>query len=148
MIKTRLVGLLSHAKKYIVYTILWQWAALLSQGLAVFSIADLLERVVYHAVTISVIKRTILILVLVVIIRSICERMGARSSYLACVDVKRILREKMYACADGMAVYKRKLENLVTHCQAEKSRGLELREHSCMMHRCFSWMSRPVTWIP
>ena len=24
MIKTRLVGLLSHAKKYIVYTILWQ----------------------------------------------------------------------------------------------------------------------------
>ena len=31
MIKTRLVGLLSHAKKYIVYTILWQWAALLSQ---------------------------------------------------------------------------------------------------------------------
>ena len=37
MIKTRLVGLLSHAKKYIVYTILWQWAALLSQVLAVFS---------------------------------------------------------------------------------------------------------------
>ena len=31
MIKTRLVGLLSHAKKYIVYTILWHWAALLSQ---------------------------------------------------------------------------------------------------------------------
>ena len=34
MIKTRLVGLLSHAKKYIVYTILWQWAALLSQVIA------------------------------------------------------------------------------------------------------------------
>ena len=51
MIKTRLVGLLSHAKKYIVYTILWQWAALLSQVLAVFTIADLLERVAYRAVT-------------------------------------------------------------------------------------------------
>ena len=37
MIKTRLVGLLSHAKKYIVYTILWQWAALLSQVIAVFT---------------------------------------------------------------------------------------------------------------
>lgn len=36
MIKTRLVGLLSHAKKYIVYTILWQWLALLSQVIAVF----------------------------------------------------------------------------------------------------------------
>ena len=31
MIKTRLVGLLSHAKKYIVYTILWQWAARLTE---------------------------------------------------------------------------------------------------------------------
>ena len=96
MIKTRLVGLLSHAKKYIVYTILWQWAALLSQVLAVFMIAELLERVVYRAVTVPVIERTILILVLVVIIRFVCERMGARSSYLACVDVKRILREKIY----------------------------------------------------
>lgn len=96
MIKTRLVGLLSHAKKYIVYTILWQWAALLSQVLAVFSIADLLERVVYQAVTVPVMERIVLILVLVVIIRFVCERMGARSSYLACVDVKRILREKIH----------------------------------------------------
>ena len=96
MIKTRLVGLLSHAKKYIAYTILWQWAALLSQVLAVFTIADLLERVVYRAVTVPVMERTILILVLVVVIRFVCERMGARFSYLACVDVKRILREKLY----------------------------------------------------
>ena len=96
MIKTRLVGLLSHAKKYIVYTIWWQWAALLSQVLAVFSIADLLERVVSQAVTVSIIERTILILILVVIVRFVCERMGARSSYLASVDVKRILREKIY----------------------------------------------------
>ena len=36
---------------------------------AVFTIADLLERVVYRAVTVPVIERTILILVLVVIIR-------------------------------------------------------------------------------
>ena len=60
MIKTRLVGLLSHAKKYIVYTILWQWVALLSQVLAVFSIADLLERVIYQSVTAAVVERTII----------------------------------------------------------------------------------------
>ena len=90
------MGLLSHAKKYIVYTILWQWAALLSQVLAVFSIADLLEKVVYHSVTTAAVERTVLTLILVVIVRFICERMGARSSYLACVDVKRILREKIY----------------------------------------------------
>ena len=85
MIKTRLVGLLSHAKKYIVYTILWQWAALLSQVIAVFTIADLLEWVVYGAVTAAAVKRTIFTLAIVVVIRFFCERMGARSSYLACV---------------------------------------------------------------
>lgn len=96
MIKTRLVGLLSHAKKYIVYTILWQWVALLSQVLAVFSIADLLERVIYQSVTAAVVERTIITMILVVVVRFICERMGTRSSYLACVDVKWILREKIY----------------------------------------------------
>lgn len=96
MIKTRLVGLLSHAKKYIVYTILWQWAALLSQVLAVFSISGLLESVANRQVTAQSVKRTIGVLVLVVIIRFICERMGARASYRACVDVKRVLREKIY----------------------------------------------------
>lgn len=96
MIKTRLVGLLSHAKKYIVYTILWQWLALLSQVMAVFSIAGLLEKVVYGKVTAAGVQHTVLILILVVVIRFFCERMGARSSYLACVDVKRILREKIY----------------------------------------------------
>ena len=96
MIKTRLVGLLSHAKKYIVYTIFWQWISLLAQVLAVFSIANLLEHVVNDDVTISGIEQTILILALVVIVRFMCERLTARSSYLACVDVKRILREKIY----------------------------------------------------
>lgn len=96
MIKTRLVGLLSHAKKYIVYTILWQWAALLSQVVAVFSIADLLERVVYKEVSGQIITKTIVILMVVAVIRFICERIQTKSSYLACVDVKRILREKIY----------------------------------------------------
>ena len=96
MIKTRLVGLLSHAKKYIVYTILWQWLALLSQVFAVFSIANLLERVVYRAVTVQSIELTVVTLAIVIVLRFVCERMGARSSYLACVDVKRILREKIY----------------------------------------------------
>ncbi|MDY2629361.1 MAG: ABC transporter ATP-binding protein/permease [Lachnospiraceae bacterium] len=96
MIKTRLVGLLSHAKKYIVYTILWQWAALLSQVLAVFSIAELLEKTAYRTVTVQLAERTVLLLALAVVLRFFCDRMGARASYLACVDVKRILREKIY----------------------------------------------------
>lgn len=96
MIKTRLAGLLSHAKKYIVYVILWQWIALLSQILVVFTFAELLERVIYGAVTGDVLQRMILTFAAALILRFLCERMGARASYLACVDVKRILREKIY----------------------------------------------------
>ena len=96
MIKTRLVGLLSHAKKYIVYTILWQWLALFSQIAAVFTIAGLIEAAVNHSIDAPRVQRAALILVAVVIVRLLCEKMGAKSSYMACVDVKRVLREKIY----------------------------------------------------
>ena len=96
MIKRRLVGLLSHAKKYIVLIVLCQWAALLAQVLAVFSIAGLLEKLFYQEVTTGVAEKTILILAFVLILRFLCEKLGARFSYLASVDVKRILREKIY----------------------------------------------------
>ena len=101
MIKTRLVRLLSHAKKYIVYNILWQWIALLAQILAVFSIAELLGKVVDaenlpQALGELSLGRTVLLLVLAVAVRFLCERMAARASYEASVDVKRILRKKIY----------------------------------------------------
>lgn len=101
MIKTRLVRLLSHAKKYIVYNILWQWIALLAQILAVFSIAELLGKVVDaenlpQALGELSLGRTVLLLALTVAVRFLCERMAARASYEASVDVKRILRKKIY----------------------------------------------------
>lgn len=96
MIKTRLIQLLSHSKKYIVYTVFWQWISLLAQITAVFTIADLLGYVLNNTLTISHLKSTFLLLLGVIVIRYICERMSARTSYLASVDVKRILREKIY----------------------------------------------------
>lgn len=95
MIKTRLIQLLSHSKKYIVYTVFWQWISLLAQITAVFTIADLLGYVLNNTLTISHLKSTFLLLG-VIVIRYTCERMSARTSYLASVDVKRILREKIY----------------------------------------------------
>ena len=96
MIKTRLIQLLSHSKKYIVYTVFWQWISLLAQITAVFTIADLLGYVLNNTLTISHPKSTFLLLLGVIVIRYTCERMSARTSYLASVDVKRILREKIY----------------------------------------------------
>ena len=51
MIKTRLVGLLSHAKKLSCTRFCGSGRRFLSQVIAVFTVADLLERVVYGAVT-------------------------------------------------------------------------------------------------
>lgn len=96
MIKTRLVWLLSHAKKYIVYNVLCQWISLLAQIVAVFSIAGLLETAVHHTLGTEAALRTAVVLLVVILIRFICERMAAHASYLASVDVKRILREKIY----------------------------------------------------
>lgn len=96
MIKTRLVNLLSHAKKYIIYTVLWQWIALLSQVAAVFAIAHLLSRVVYNTLDLQFVLLAGITLLIVLAVRIACDKLGTRSSYMACVDVKRILREKIY----------------------------------------------------
>lgn len=96
MIKTKLIKLLSHSKKYIAYTVFWQWIALLAQVTAVFTIADLLGYVLENTLTMSHLKTTFILLLGIIVIRYTCERMSARTSYLASVDVKRILREKIY----------------------------------------------------
>ena len=96
MIKKRLVGFLSHAKKYIGYQVMWQWISLIAQMGAVFNIAELLESVFYGTVAESQVMRTVVVLILCVAVRFLCERMTAAASYKASVDVKKILRQKIY----------------------------------------------------
>ena len=96
MIKTRLVALLSHAKKYIVQNIFWQWVALLAQMTAVFSVAGLLQSAYSGTLDGGALGRSALVLAVSVCIRFVCDRLASRASYAASVDVKRILREKIY----------------------------------------------------
>lgn len=96
MVKMRLVRLLSHAKKYIVQNILWQWIALLAQIVSIFSIAELLENVLFATIDRAVMQRTAIILIAAVHIRFFCDRMAANASYKASVDVKQILRQQIY----------------------------------------------------
>ena len=44
MIKTKLIKLLADSKKYIVYNIFWQWAALISQIIIVYIIANIIAK--------------------------------------------------------------------------------------------------------
>ncbi len=96
MIKTRLIRLLAHARKYIVYNILWQWAALIAQIVAVFSIASLLESALSGTVGRGRWATAVLILAITAAIRYLCDRMASRASFAASADVKGILRERIY----------------------------------------------------
>ena len=96
MIKKRLVGLLSHAKKYIVYNILWQWFALLSQVMAVFQVSLLLEQILFEEATKSEYQQTFFVLLVCIFVRFLCEKMATDASYRASVDVKKILRKNIY----------------------------------------------------
>ena len=42
MIKTRLIKMLSHARKYIIFQVFWQWVALIAQIVLMYSITHLL----------------------------------------------------------------------------------------------------------
>ena len=96
MIKKRLVGLLSHAKKYIGFQVFWQWLALITQITAVFYIAGLLENVLYGTADVADMQKTVAVLVVCIIVRFVCERHAAAASFKASVDVKKVLRQKIY----------------------------------------------------
>lgn len=96
MIKTRLIQLLSHAKKYIVYQVIWKWLSLLCQVVMIYAISMLLDTALMGIMT----ERNVLfygmIVLIAIFVRFFCDRKAAHASYEASVDVKRILREKIY----------------------------------------------------
>ena len=97
MIKKRLVGLLSHARKYIVYQVLWQWLALLCQVVMIYSAAMLLEDALTNSVTAQMAAGYGLLAAAALLLRFACDRKASHASYRASVDVKRILRDKIYS---------------------------------------------------
>ena len=96
MIKKRLVGLLSHAKKYIIYQVAWQWVSLLCQIVMIYCAAFLLEQALFREVTLRMALSYGGAAALALILRFICDRGASHASYRASVDVKRILRDKIY----------------------------------------------------
>lgn len=110
MIKKRLVGLLSHAKKYIIYQVVWQWLALLCQILMIYCASVLLEQALFWEVTWQTGVRYGALVVIAMSLRFICDRRASYASYRASVDVKRILRDRIYSKLLRLgAVYREKV---------------------------------------
>ena len=97
MIKKRLVGLLSHAKKYIIYQVIWQWLALLCQVVVIYSASMLLETALFGEVTSRTAAYYGALVIVTLLLRFVCDRQASHASYHASVDVKRILRDKIYS---------------------------------------------------
>ena len=96
MIKTRLVKLLSHAKKYIVFQVVWKWISLLCQVVMIYVASMLLESALFDAITKNQLLLYGIVILIAISLRLICDRQASYASYEASVDVKRILREKIY----------------------------------------------------
>ena len=97
MIKKRLVELLSHAKKYIIYQVVWQWIALLCQVIMIYCASMLLETALFWEVTPQIAANYGALVIVALILRFVCDRQASHASYRASVDVKRILRDRIYS---------------------------------------------------
>lgn len=118
MIKTRLVKLLSNSKKYIYLNIIVQWVSLVAQILAIFLItsfiADVFDnngflfftndsvtqalfvntnKITYNLTALGIVLFT---LCLLIAIRMIAAKLLKRISFLASVNVKKLLRDRIY----------------------------------------------------
>ena len=96
MIKKRLTGLLSHAKKYIIYQVAWQWFSLLCQIVMIYCAAFLLEQALFWEVPPAMAASYGGTAALAMGLRFLCDRGASHASYRASIDVKRILRDKIY----------------------------------------------------
>ncbi|MGN0394321.1 MAG: ABC transporter ATP-binding protein/permease, partial [Coprococcus sp.] len=96
MIKSRLIKLLSHSKKYIVSQVIWKWMSLLCQIVMIYIISMLLERELFDMNTKSNVIFSSFVVIIAISVRFICDRQAVYSSYEASADVKRILRKRIY----------------------------------------------------
>ncbi|MCR4735042.1 MAG: ABC transporter ATP-binding protein/permease [Treponema sp.] len=109
MIKVRLIKLLSHAKKYVWLQVLFQWISLLAQVLLIYCLTSLISDAFAF---LSGIKKdfsgqdlssqgfSILLRGLIIggciLLRFFLEWLTSRTSFRASVDVKKILRSRIY----------------------------------------------------
>lgn len=94
MIKVRLIKLLSHAKKYVVLQVFWQWISLIAQVLLIFTLSGMIAGLFENAL--PAFEICIPVILACITIRFLMEWLTSRTSYKASVDVKRILRSKIY----------------------------------------------------
>lgn len=96
MLNKRLIQYMHSSRIYIILTVALQWFSLLAGIATVFSTALLLEKFLRDQKIAADIILTAVIIATAAIIRFLCDRMSAMSSYKAAAEVKKTLREDLY----------------------------------------------------
>lgn len=94
MINKRLIGELKSSKKYIGWSVLFQWLRLLANVFAIFAMGHLLQNL--YLKDFHTIPHTVGILLGSIVIQCICSLYASKMSYRASSLVKVTLREKIY----------------------------------------------------
>lgn len=96
MIKMRLIRLLKGSGKYILYQVLWQWISLIMQIIIAINITGLIQEVFLDTAFESHIPRVVIVVIVGVLIRAVCDKLYTKASFHAGTNVKRILRNRIY----------------------------------------------------
>lgn len=97
MIKTRLLKLLHHSSWYILAQIILQWLGLLGQIGIIFIVGDLIKAFQQDNATFAEFSSALWVIILLIAFQLLCQYFYDKASFLASVDVKRVLRGKIYA---------------------------------------------------
>lgn len=107
MIKVRLIKLLSHAKKYVWLQVVFQWLSLIAQVLLIYCLTSFVSDAASYitgkhaegllpSIGGNTLLTRLIIIGLCILIRFCMDWLTSRTSFRASVDVKRILRTRIY----------------------------------------------------
>lgn len=96
MINKRLIALIEESKKYIGLTVLYQWIALLSNIVFMYSLARMIQALFLDYFVLEEQLVFIALCLIAIVIRYFCKFAQHKTSFYAARRVKKTLREKIY----------------------------------------------------
>ena len=96
MIDKKIIGIVPQSKKYVKLNVLFQWIALISNIVTIFTFVNVLNRLYKGTYNRNLVMTSLVIFVVCLTVRYFCTRLSAKMSYLSSKSVKKVLREKIY----------------------------------------------------
>ena len=96
MIDKKIIGIVPQSKKYVKFNVLFQWIALVSNIVTIFTFVHVINSLYEGTYSRSLVMTSLAIFVICLTVRYFCTRLSSKMSYLSSKSVKKVLREKIY----------------------------------------------------